>query len=289
MAPRRAGWAASLTRKIEGLPLGFADAPLQAVATWATSLRAGGVRADRILHGTFLGHPLHPALSDLPIGFWTSSVVCDLTGQPDAAGVLTAAGAVSSAATALTGAADWSTTIDRDRRLGLAHGLLNLATLGVELGSLAARVAGRRGLARTLNVAGLTAGGVSAWIGGELVSSRAIGVDATAHLQGPEDWTPIMSEADLAIGATRGADVAGRRVLVHRTADTVVAIENTCAHAGGPLDEGEIGDGTVTCPWHGSCFRLSDGAVLSGPSAFPQPVLEARLAGGRIEVRVPAG
>jgi nitrite reductase/ring-hydroxylating ferredoxin subunit len=62
-------------------------------------------------------------------------------------------------------------------------------------------------------------------------------------------------------------------------------MEATCSHAGGPLEEGAAKDGVVTCPWHGSKFRLSDGACLLGPATFPQLRLEARVQKGEVEVR----
>jgi nitrite reductase/ring-hydroxylating ferredoxin subunit len=78
-------------------------------------------------------------------------------------------------------------------------------------------------------------------------------------------------------------------VLLHRQGMAVSAMENACPHAGGPLDEGTVSDGVVTCPWHGSRFRLSDGACVRGPSTFPQLRLEARVENGMVEVRGRAG
>jgi len=60
---------------------------------------------------------------------------------------------------------------------------------------------------------------------------------------------------------------------------------HACAHLGGPLSEGELKDGTVVCPWHGSEFRLDTGAVINGPSTHPQPCFDVRERDGRIEVK----
>ena len=106
-----------------------------------------------LMHGgRWLGHPLHPALSDLPIGFWAGSALLDLTGGDpapegglDPAGLFTAAGIVAAVATAATGVADWTVSDDQDRRLGLFHGVLNTAALGLQGLSLTARLAGHRG------------------------------------------------------------------------------------------------------------------------------------------------
>src|ERR1700728_2150046 len=116
-----------------------------------------------LLHGgRWAGHPLHPALSDLPIGLWTAVMVLDVTDRDtdprrgiDAAGVLSAAGILAAGATALTGLADWSVSGDTDRRIGLFHGLLNTVALGLQGASLGTRVAGHRGTARDLSAARL--------------------------------------------------------------------------------------------------------------------------------------
>jgi nitrite reductase/ring-hydroxylating ferredoxin subunit len=238
-----------------------------------------------LLHGRWLGHALHPALSDVPLGMWTSVPLLDLIGDQTGAMMLTAAGCLASGATAATGTADWSVTYGRDRRLALVHGLANTAVLGLQLGSLAARLRGRTGRGRLLSVAGLAAGAAAAYLGGELVLGRALTVDHDAWISGPAEWTDVAADADVSERALTTVDVEGRKVLLTRVAGKVCALENTCTHAGGPLNEGTVGDGAVVCPWHGSRFRLSDGAVLGGPATFPQPHLEARKVAGRIQIR----
>lgn len=238
-----------------------------------------------LLHGRWLGHALHPALSDVPLGMWASVPLLDLIGDETGAMMLTAAGCLASGATAATGTADWSVTYGRDRRLALVHGLANTAVLGLQLGSLAARLRGRTGRGRLLSVAGLAAGAAAAYLGGELVLGRALTVDHDAWIAGPTEWTDVAADADVSEGALTAVDVENRKVLLTRVAGKVCALENTCTHAGGPLNEGTVGDGAVVCPWHGSRFRLSDGAVLGGPATFPQPHLEARKIAGRIQIR----
>jgi nitrite reductase/ring-hydroxylating ferredoxin subunit len=70
-----------------------------------------------------------------------------------------------------------------------------------------------------------------------------------------------------------------------RQGGEIFALSDRCAHRGGPLHEGTIEDGCVTCPWHASVFRLRDGSLERGPSAYPQPAWETRERDGRIEVR----
>lgn len=244
-----------------------------------------GNRVLDALSGRFMGHALHPALSDLPIGFWAASSLCALGAVDGPAEALTAAGVAASLVTAASGTADWRWLSGRQRRLGLIHGAANTAGLLFQLGALLAWRTGRVQVARTLSVSGTAVAGAAAYLGGELVLGQGIGVDHTAFIEGPSDWTPLLRLEDIEDGGVRGVDLAGRRLLVHRRGSEVSVIENACSHLGGPLDEGEVADGSVTCPWHGSVFRLSDGCALHGPASVSQPRLQARIVAGRVEVR----
>jgi uncharacterized membrane protein len=121
------------------------------------------------LRGDQLGHPLHPALTDLPIGFWSASLLLDLLWQSRAAGILSAAGSAAAVGAAAAGVVDWTQTEGRSRRLGVLHGLLNTSALGLQLCSLGARVRRRRMHAVTYSLLGLSVASASAWLGGELV------------------------------------------------------------------------------------------------------------------------
>ena len=238
-----------------------------------------------VLNGRWLGHALHPAISDLPLGMWAAVPVLDLAGDEGGATALTAAGCVAAVATAATGAADWTATHGRERRLALLHGMVNAAALAIELGALGARLSGRRGAGRALSLAGLGVGSAAAFVGGELVFGRGIMVDHTAWMAGPADWTAVLSSRELPDGAMRAVPVEGRQVLLARIDGVARAMEDACTHAGGPLHEGTVEGESVVCPWHSSRFSLRDGCVLGGPATFPQLRLEVREAGGRIEVR----
>lgn len=238
-----------------------------------------------LLHGRWLGHALHPALSDVPLGMWTSVPLLDLIGDDAGATMLTAVGCIASGATAATGTADWSVTYGRDRRLALVHGLVNTAVLGLQLASLGARLRGRKGRGRLLSVVGLVAGTAAAYLGGDLVLDRALAVNHTAWLSGPAEWTDVADDKDVTEGAPTVVEVDDRKILLTRVDGALCALENTCTHAGGPLNEGTIADGDVVCPWHGSRFRLRDGAVLGGPATFPQPQFETRKVAGRVQIR----
>ena len=237
------------------------------------------------LHGRWLGHALHPVLSDLPIGLWTGSILLDRLGARRSAVTLNAAGSAAAVATAVTGVADWTVTDGRERRLGLFHGLANGLALTLQIASLAGRPALGRRRARALSTLGWLAGLGAAYIGGELVFGRGLMVDHTAWSAGPADWTPVLPADELPDGGVRRVEVQGRGILLHRSGGGVQAMEDSCSHAGGPLSEGQLSDGRIVCPWHGSTFRLSDGAVLKGPATFPQLRLETRVVKKTIEVR----
>ena len=245
-------------------------------------------QAERVmdfLHGRWLGHALHPVITDVPIGMWLGSLLLDLVGAHKSAAVVNAAGSASAVGAAVTGFADWTTTYGRDRRVGVLHGLLNTGGLALQLLSLSARLRRRKSSAVALSALGFTVSSVAAYLGGELVYGRGVMVNRDAWTSGPQDWTPVAAEAELAEGAPKRVEVEGRGVLLYREGGRISALENTCVHAGGPLNEGKVENGIVTCPWHGSRFRLRDGAVCRGPATFPQPRLQTRVRGGQIEVR----
>ena len=274
---------------------------LRSLNDWLTAV-LGPVReryqdnlALELLHGgRWVGHPLHPALSDLPIGLWTSATILDVTGRGpapaarpglDAAGVLSAAGTLAAGATALTGLTDWTVSNDQDRRVGLFHGLLNTAALGLQSASLAARMTGHRSTGRALGAAGLAVTAGAAYFGGHLVFTKGVMVNRVGWAAGPRRWVRALEEADLPDDSPVAVEAEGRQVLLYRHDGALYAIDNICSHAGGLLNRGPVANLIVTCPLHGSRFSLADGCVLRGPASQPQPVLRTRIRNGWIEVR----
>jgi nitrite reductase/ring-hydroxylating ferredoxin subunit len=249
--------------------------------------------AVELLHGgRWVGHPLHPALSDLPIGLWAGVMVLDaLDRDPaprrgiDAAGKLSAAGLLAAGATALTGLNDWTVSNDQDRRIGLFHGLLNTAALGLQGASLGTRMAGHRGTARALAAASLMVTAAAGYLGGHLVFTKGVMVSRVAWADGPRRWTRALQEADLPDDSPTAVEAEGRQIMLYRHGDSLYAIDNICSHAGGLLSRGAVADLTVTCPLHGSRFALADGCIRRGPASQPQPVLPTRIRNGWIEVR----
>ena len=240
-----------------------------------------------VLSGSYLGHPLHPVLTDLPIGAWSMSALLDTVGGPEthkAADLLVGAGIVAALPTAASGLNDWSHTYGPETRVGMVHAAANTAALGLYAGSLIARRNGHRGRGKALGMAGFAVLMAGGYLGGHLSFARAVNVNHTAFEHRPDDWTPVLDDAELAEGQHRKVQAGDAPILLYRQAGQVLALANTCSHAGGPLDEGELADGCVTCPWHGGIFRLADGGIVRGPASSPQPSYDTRIRNRYIEV-----
>ena len=255
-------------------------------------LDAAGVHGRNALHGTWLGHPLHPALTDVPIGAWTLALVLDLADAAGAEGAragadaAVAVGLAGAVAAAVTGAADWSQTNGEARRVGVAHAATNVAATLLYAASMVMRRGGSRRGARLTAAAGYGAAMAGAFLGGHLVFAHQIGVDHTATPDAgkPRDFVPVLAERELAHEPKR-VEAEGVAIMLVRSGGEIRALANTCPHMGGPLAEGRIENGTIRCPWHGSRFDLRTGAAVEGPTAFPAPCFEVRVRDGRIEVR----
>jgi nitrite reductase/ring-hydroxylating ferredoxin subunit len=252
--------------------------------------RALGARPVKdVLGGSWLGHPVHPMLTDVTIGTFTSALLLDWLGGPasrPAARRLIGIGLLTAPPVAAAGAHDWADAEvpdDAVRRIGLVHGTCNLVANSLFAASYAARRRGSDG--RLLALAGGTVLAAGGYLGGHLSFAEGIGVDHTVFEDGPDDWTDVLADAELAADAAQCVEADGTQVMVVRHGGTVYALSEHCAHLGGPLHEGDIADCTVTCPWHASVFDLRDGSLIHGPAAYPQPAWDVRTRAGRIEVR----
>src|SRR5437764_5643469 len=220
-ATMQASWSVRLIGLLEEQPL--LEAAQEKLTDWLQPLvdwsESTGLKD--VLHGRQIGHSLHPIATDLPIGFWTSAMLLDLVGAKKSA--------------------DWTATHGRERRLGLLHGVLNLAGLACQTAALLSR----RHYTRWNWIRSAIMTG-TAYLGGELVYGRSIRVNHDAWTAGPAEWTPTCRLTDIPVGLMKGVQVEGRRVLLHRNGVVVTAMENACSHMGGPLDDGKVSGGVVT-------------------------------------------
>ncbi|MGY1884101.1 Rieske 2Fe-2S domain-containing protein [Blastococcus sp. SYSU DS0753] len=246
-----------------------------------------------LLHGVWLGHPLHPALVTVPIGSWTAALALDALdatgrgGPGSGAAARTAvrvgvAGAVAAAATGLT---DWQHAHDQARRVGLVHAGLNSAALALYTWSLADRARGRAARARVTAAAGYAVTVASGWLGGALSYRHGMGTDHAVRSYEPRRFTDAAALADLPEGEPVPVDVDGMPVVLVATGGAVQAVGGRCPHQGGPLGEGWLHRGDLVCPWHGSRFDLATGEPAQGPSTAPLPCFDTRVREGRVEVR----
>lgn len=253
-----------------------------------------GERVSNLLHGTWLGHPLHPLLTSLPIGATASTVTLDvvdaLGGGGDGAGLRSASrvtlgvGIVGSLAAAVTGVNDWQHTQEQSRRVGLVHGALNATATALYVLSWLDRGRGRhvRAVAATALGSGITM--ASGYLGASLVYRFGTGVDQSGARLDLAKWTPVLPEAELAADEPRRLEVAGTGVVLLRDGDEVLAVGAHCPHLGAPMQDGWVDRGRIVCPWHGSRFEVRTGTVLRGPATAPLPCYQTRVRAGMVEV-----
>jgi nitrite reductase/ring-hydroxylating ferredoxin subunit/uncharacterized membrane protein len=232
------------------------------------------------LNGTWLGHPVHSALTDVPIGALTVALVLDIIGQPVAADVALLVAILSIVAAAVTGLADYTDTDGTARMRATVHSVLMTTALVVFAISLVIRAGNP--IDRTVPVVLLVAGylvlSIGAAVGGDLVYLIGTHVNRHAWRGAGTKWIALdLGELpDIPEGGPTKARAGANTLILVRTGDTILALHETCAHAGGPLAEGELVDDCIQCPWHGSRFRLANGHVARGPAMYDQPAYEVR-------------
>ncbi|MFI6821319.1 Rieske 2Fe-2S domain-containing protein [Micromonospora sp. NPDC050187] len=251
-------------------------------------------RVRDLLHGVWLGHPLHPAMVQVPVGAWISAAVLDaMPGQRRAATALVAVGTASALPAAVAGLNDWAALNREQRRVGLVHAASNTVGLACYAGSLAARLTGRHNLGRTLAYLGLGAASAGAYLGGHLAYKQGAQVNQSvseAHLIG-DGWHPVADVASLPDRELVTREIDDVSVILYRHGDDVTVMLERCPHQSGPLGQGEVreidGHPCVVCPWHGSTFQLnSGGKVVHGPAANDQQVLATRVVDGVLQTRL---
>jgi nitrite reductase/ring-hydroxylating ferredoxin subunit len=250
-------------------------------------------RVRDALHGVWLGHPLHPVLAQAPVGTWLSASLLDAwpggsPGTAPASRRLVLAGLAAALPAALAGSADWSELHEQQMRVGVVHALANTAAVALYTASLAAPDRAARGL----RLAGLTAVAIGGLLGGHLAFRQSAGAnqaEPVPHLTEP-GWHDLMTAAELAglaAGQPARRTIGDVPVVVVRDEQGVYVLADRCSHLSGPLSEGDYRDGCLTCPWHGSTFRVSDGTVARGPATAPQPNFRTRIADGTLQACLP--
>lgn len=249
-------------------------------------------RVSNALHGIWLGHPLHPALTSLPAGAAATCVALDaaslLPGRRarfrQASRSALAIGILGSVAAAATGVTDWQHTHEQARRIGAVHGFLNVIATGLYAMSWWDRGRGRdvRAMAGSAVAYGLTLGG--GYLGGALVFGSGIGVVRAGARLPVDKWTPVLPVTSLD-GRPERVEVGGVGLVLYRDGDDVLAFGELCPHLGAPMSDGWVDRGRIVCPWHGSRFDCDSGAVLRGPATAALPRYSTRVRDGVIEVR----
>ncbi|OBH44826.1 (2Fe-2S)-binding protein [Mycobacterium mantenii] len=248
-------------------------------------------RVSNALHGTWLGHPVHPALTSVPTGAVTTALVMDAAGAlPGSAARLrdgsrfalgvALAGSVGAAATGVT---DWQHTHEQSRRIGLVHGALNALATALYAASWWDRRRGRhrRGMATSALGYGLTLG--SGYLGGALVFGAGTGVDRSGALLRSDRWMPVLPATALD-GQPQRVTADGIGVVLYRHDGRVIAVGEHCPHLGAPMRDGWIDRGRIVCPWHGSRFACGSGEVLRGPATAALTNYPVRIRDGLVEV-----
>lgn len=242
-----------------------------------------------LLNGRWIGHPIHPALTDVPIGILFLVIVFDFFAMAVAAGWALAIGILAMLAAAVAGFADYADTDGRARERATLHAvlmLLALAGYGVSfwmrlpLGSDIPPFGAY--LLSIVSFVLLTAG---AFVGGDITYALGNMVSRHAWRGAGTKWIALEpAELDPLGQIPEGRPIKARlginQLVLVRQGERVLALHDVCAHAGGPLNEGTIVDGQVECPWHGSRFRLESGHVTRGPSVYDQPAYEVRAKDG---------
>ena len=260
---------------------------------WAAGLFRPIKPIRDLLNGRWLGHPLHAAVTDVPIGTLVGVVVLDLVGQPTAADIVLLATIIFMVLSALAGLADYSETDGRALTRATLHASLMTLALVVLIVSALLRAGAPvdRTAPIALSIVAMLIVSAGAFVGGDV--AYVLGNMVSRHaFRGPgTKWVRLETGDVTDLGtlpeATPTKMKAGiNDLVVVRMGDAIHAMHSVCAHAGGPLHEGRVVDGCIECPWHFSRYRLTDGLAKQGPTVYDQPSYEVRQAeGGGYEVR----
>ena len=247
------------------------------------------------LNGTWLGHPLHPVITDIPVTAWLLTLIFDIawlishsTWAAIGAFVTVIVGLIAALGAVATGLTDWSDTYGAERSVGLNHAIFNGLAFLLYLVSFILRLVAGPGdtvLAFILGLLGLISMVYAANLGGDMVYVKGTSVNHTAWEAGSEDYEAVMAVDAVQENTLHRVLVAGVPVVLLRQGESFYAIAATCPHAGGPLDEGPLTGDVVTCPWHGSRFCMRDGKRITGPTTVDAPRYDVKLDQGQVMLK----
>lgn len=281
--------------------------PFAGFGAWLSKLTDGVYKSlgfpgrlfQDLMNGSFLGHTTHGLLTDAAVGAVTALFVLDAvavvfgangSGFETASLIVLGFGALSAWSAVLAGLTDHKDVDPGDaRNLATLHGLINItATIGYSI-AFFVRLAGGIGAARWISLVAFLLLASGAFIGGHLVYKYGVMVNHNAFSGGrrAKEFTPILPAADLPEATPTKAALGPTNLVLVRRGDVVYALKATCSHAGGPLAEGTLKGDTITCPWHGSVFRLTNGSVVHGPAQTREIAYRARINEGQVEVQGP--
>jgi nitrite reductase/ring-hydroxylating ferredoxin subunit/uncharacterized membrane protein len=235
---------------------------------------------QNFLNGSWLGHPVHAVVTDVPIGAMTISIIADVIGQPLVADVTLLFGVLGMVASAVTGAADYAEVDGTARYRATVHSAIMVLSLVLYVISLVIRSGSPADRLVPILIALvayllLTLG---AEIGGDLVYLIGTHVNRHAWRGAGAKWIVLdLGELnDIPEGGPTKLKAGINELAVIRQGDRILALHAQCAHAGGPLAEGSLVGDAIECPWHGSRYRLADGHNVRGPAMYDQPAYDVR-------------
>ncbi len=275
---------------------GLGNATASAVGSVYGALGRPGKLLQDFLNGSWLGHPLHPVLTDVVVGGFTMLIALDLVSLifgadfHDASLIVLGISTLAGLATAVTGLTDFKDTATGDERnVTTLHGYTNVLAIVLYAIAFFVRLGGNDVPGQLLSIVGYVVISTGAYIGGHVVFKYGYMVNHNAFAKGrrAKEFTAIMPASELADDTPTKAALGPTALVLVRRGDVVHALRETCSHAGGPLSEGTLVGDAIVCPWHQSHFRLSDGAVLHGPASTRQITYRARINDGQVEVQGP--